>query len=151
MDSLHAIHQASQRILLVEDHPLNRALFIDYLQYHGYEVQGLADGEHFFATLQQFQPDLVLLDLKLPGTDGFDLIQQLRQSPQWDDLPVVVISALAFSTDRQRAMQLGACRYFIKPVNLKDLLQTIHAYVAHGDGASSSPEEGCVARNSSTI
>lgn len=120
--------QASRRLLLLEDHPLNRALFAEYLCYHGFDVHAIADGERLFETLEQFRPQMILLDLKLPYVDGFTILEQIRQSPKWRHIPVVVVSALSFSIDRQRALSLGACDYFVKPVDLKSLLEAINQY-----------------------
>ncbi len=120
--------QASRRLLLLEDHPLNRALFAEYLCYHGFDVHAIADGAHLFETLEQFQPQIILLDLKLPYVDGFTILEQIRQSPKWQHVPVLVVSALSFSIDRQRALNLGACDYFVKPVDLKSLLETINQH-----------------------
>lgn len=97
----------------------------DYLVYCGYQVLGIATGSSFFQALAEFQPHLVLLDLKLPDIDGYTLLQQLQQKPEWDNIPVIVVSAYAFKADQQRALDLGARRYFVKPVSLRDLKQAI--------------------------
>lgn len=129
MPSLNPLpEQARKRLLLLEDHPLNRSLFAEYLGHHGFHVHAIADGAHLFETLEQFQPQIIILDLKLPYIDGFTLLQQIRQSVRWQHLPVLVVSALSFSTDRQRAMNLGACDYFVKPVDLRLLLETINQH-----------------------
>lgn len=113
------------RILLVEDHEVNRRLLSDYLSYLGYKVLCLAEGSTFFQAMSHFQPHLVLLDLKLPGIDGYTLLQQIQQKPDWQQVPVIVVSAYAFKADQQRALNLGAKRYFVKPVNLSHLRQAI--------------------------
>lgn len=115
----------AQRILLVEDNHLNRQMLEDYLVFCGYQVLGLAFGSNFFQTVADFQPHLVLLDLKLPDVDGYTLLEQMRQRPEWQIIPVIVVSAFAFKADRQRALNLGAKRYFVKPVSLRDLRQAI--------------------------
>ena len=78
-----------------------------------------------------FQPHLILLDLKLPDIDGYILLEQLQLNPQGRDTPVIIVSAFAFKADRQRAMNLGARQYFIKPVNLVDLRQAIEREIAN--------------------
>ena len=113
------------RILLVEDHEMNRQLLSDFLNYLGYEVFCLAEGSSFFQMMSQFRPDLVLLDLKIPGIDGYTILQQIQQESHWQQVPVIVVSAYAFKSDRQRALDLGAKRYFVKPVNLSQLQQAI--------------------------
>lgn len=113
------------RILLVEDDALNRQLLSEYLSILNYQVLSLSGGVNFFQALAEFQPQLILLDLKLPDIDGYTLLQQLEQTPQWQDIPIIVLSALAFKVDRQRAMTLGVKRYLVKPVNLNDLRRAI--------------------------
>lgn len=114
-----------KRILLVEDNDLNRQMLDDYLVYCGYQVLSIASGSDFFQVLADFQPNLILLDLKLPGINGYTLLEQIKQETDWRHTPVIVVSAFAFKADKQRALSLGACRYFVKPVNLCDLRQAI--------------------------
>lgn len=118
------LHQ-SKRILLIEDDDVNRMLLDDYLNYCGYDVQSLSEASTFFSTIKQFQPKLILLDLKLPDIDGYTLLEKMQNQPDYVNIPVIVVSAFAFKADRQRAIDLGACRYFVKPVNLIDLIQAI--------------------------
>ncbi|MEH1834829.1 MAG: response regulator [Nostoc sp.] len=114
-----------KRILLVEDHYLNRILMSDYLTYCGYDVQSLSEGSAFFSTIEKFEPDLMLLDLKLPDIDGYSLLKQVQQKPDFSKIPIIVVSAFAFKADQERALSLGARRYFVKPLKLKDLILTI--------------------------
>jgi len=113
------------RILLVEDNDINRQMLDDYLVYCGYQVCGLESGASFFQTLVDFKPHLILLDLKLPDIDGYTLLQQLKKITGLRYIPVIVVSAFAFKAEQQRALNLGANRYFVKPVNLMDLKQAI--------------------------
>ncbi|MEH2244506.1 response regulator [Nostoc sp.] len=114
-----------KRILLVEDHYLNRILLSDYLTYCGYDVQSLSEGSTFFSTIDKFQPDLMLLDLKLPDIDGYSLLKQVQQKPDLSKIPIIVVSAFAFKADQELALSLGARRYFVKPLKLKELILTI--------------------------
>lgn len=114
-----------KRILLVEDNYLNRQMLEDYLVYCGYQVSSLADGAGFFQALADFQPELILLDLKLPDIDGYTLLEQKSYRQDYQSIPVIVVSAFAFPADRQRALKLGAKRYFVKPVSLRNLKQAI--------------------------
>jgi two-component system, cell cycle response regulator DivK len=120
-DPLRFTPRSKPRILLVEDNDINRRLLADYLNYCGYEVTGIADGADFFLTLAQFQPQIVLLDLKLPNVDGYSILKQLQQKPQFQHIPVIVVSAYAFETDQRRAMRLGAFQYVVKPLRLEQL------------------------------
>lgn len=114
-----------RRILLVEDNYFNRQMLEDYLVFWGYQVLGLESGSGYFQALADFQPHLVLLDLKLPDIDGYTLLEQTRQIPECRVIPVIVVSAFAFKADQQRALNLGASRYFVKPVSVNDLKQAV--------------------------
>ena len=104
---------------------MNRQMLSDYLVYCGYEIFSLAGGSGFFEALAEFQPHLVLLDLRLPDINGYTLLEQIQLVSKWQNIPVIVVSALAFRADQQRALSLGARRYFVKPVNLNALKQAI--------------------------
>ncbi len=114
-----------RKILLVEDNDINRMLLRDYLSYCQYEVQTLPEGSHFFSSVEEFKPDLILLDLKLPDIDGYSLLEKIQQKADISYIPIFIVSAFAFKTDRERAMSLGARRYFVKPVNLTELILAI--------------------------
>jgi two-component system, cell cycle response regulator DivK len=117
--------QQLRRILLVEDNDVNRMLMSDYLSYCGYNVHSLSVGSALFSTVDKFQPELILLDLKLPDIDGYSLLEKIQNKPVFSRIPIIVVSAFAFRDDQERAIRLGACRYFVKPVNLKELMMTI--------------------------
>lgn len=116
---------STARILLIEDNDISRQLMSDYLQYYGYKVLSLSHGTPVLPAIEQFQPHAVLLDLKLPDIDGFALLQQFQQQRDYANIPVIVVSAFAFQSDQQRALSLGARRYFVKPVNLAKLKRAI--------------------------
>ena len=118
-------YSKAKRILLVEDNNINRMLLSDYLIYCKYNVQDLPDGYAFFPTIYQFQPDLIILDLKLPGIDGYSLLEEIKQKPDLSSIPIIVVSGLAFKVDRERAIMLGVSRYFVKPLTLADLVIAI--------------------------
>lgn len=113
------------RILLIEDNEANQRLMSDYLGYCGYEVLALTDGTQLSATLEQFRPQIILLDLKLPMIDGYLLLEQLQQRDDWKQIPTIVVSAYAFQRDQQRALDLGARRYLVKPIRLSQLTDVI--------------------------
>jgi len=120
--------QSGARILLVEDNEASRQLMSDYLNYYGYRVLALSKGALFNQAMLRFCPNLVLLDLKLPDIDGFTLLQQ--RSSDCLKIPIIVVSAFAFQADQQRAFQLGASQYLVKPVSLTQLKQVIRHELA---------------------
>jgi CheY-like chemotaxis protein len=121
---------SAKRLLLIEDNDVNRLLMSEYLSYFKYEVESLARGSDFFAAINQFQPHLILLDLKLPDIDGYTLLEKVQSTPNWKKIPIIIVSAFAFATDQERALKLGASRYFVKPVNLTHLIEAIEEELA---------------------
>lgn len=120
----------SPRILVIEDDYANRLLFSDYLTYAGFTVLAIADGQNIDQYLSTFSPSLLLLDLGLPGLDGYQLLERLNPNGKGLPLPVVIVSGYAFQENQRRAIALGASEYLVKPVRLKELVQTIRAVLA---------------------
>lgn len=113
-----------KRILVIEDNHIHRLLTEDFFNHQGYQVEGLADGGNFLSVLARFQPDLIMLDLRLPTADGFTLLEQLQQSC-WHKTPVIIVSAYSFEAEKQRARRFGIRHYFTKPVSLEILGQCV--------------------------
>lgn len=109
------------RILILENDYSNRILFSDYLEHCGYSVYPLADEQKIFAKLEDFEPHVVILNLRMPTVDGFTIIGQLRTHPRWHRLPILVVSGYTSSSDQQKAFQVGADAYLTKPVLPQDL------------------------------
>ena len=122
-----------RRILLVEDNETNQRLMTDYLSYCGYNVCAVTEGAQFPTVMDTFKPHLILLDLKLPDLDGYTLLSQIQANPDWQRVPVIVVSAYAFQRDQQRALALGARRYLVKPIRLSQLTQAIDAELEYLD------------------
>ncbi|AUT03233.1 two-component system response regulator [Nostoc sp. CENA543] len=123
--------QKIKRILIVEDDKINRMLLSDYLKYFGYNVLSFPDGENFIFNIKSFNPDLILLDLKLPDIDGYYLLQQVKQHPSCHNIPIIVVSGFAFEIDKEKAIKLGASDYFVKPINLNLLTIAIAKELAY--------------------
>ena len=105
------------RILIVEDNPDNMKLFRALLTLKGHEVTALQNGDGLQEALDQHRPDLVLMDIQLPGKDGFALLAEIRSSPH-AALRVVALTAHAMSGDRDRAKQAGFDDYITKPIDI---------------------------------
>ena len=123
--------KSAKKILLVEDNDVNRMLLSDYLTHCGYCIKSLPAGSGFLSTIKDFQPQVILLDLKLPDVDGYSLLKFLKQDPSHSCIPVIVISAFAFASDKEQAMKLGANHYMVKPVNLTELMTAIEQHLVH--------------------
>jgi|GEM_PF-817027 len=123
--------QTSSCVLVVEDNSQNSMLLKDLLQHWGYEVYCAVDGCQALAWLGSHSADLILLDIQLPGLDGFEIIRRIRANPVWCKIPVVATTALAMVGDRDRCLAAGMQDYISKPIDY-DILATILAkYTRH--------------------
>jgi CheY-like chemotaxis protein len=106
------------KILIVEDSPDNMKLFTTILGLKGHQVTGLPGGEGLLETVRQTEPDLVLMDIQLPGKDGFTLLREIRNSSM-QKLPVIALTAHAMTGDRERALDAGFDGYITKPIDIR--------------------------------
>jgi two-component system, cell cycle response regulator DivK len=107
------------RILIVEDSPDNMKLFRTLLTLKGHEVTGLSGEEGLLEAIEKGASDLVLMDIQLPGKDGFALLREIRQSP-YGTVRVVALTAHAMSGDRERALRAGFDGYITKPIDVRN-------------------------------
>ena len=114
-------------ILLVDDDPVNVRLVTLILNREGYETIVASDGSQGLKMAQDEGPDLVLLDLMLPGMDGFEVLRRLRADSRTAELPVIVVSAQAQLTDEHTALEIGANAYVTKPFRRGELLPLIRS------------------------
>ena len=105
-------------ILIVEDSPDNMKLFRTLLTLRQHAVTGLVSGEGLLPAIEQAQPALVLMDIQLPGKDGFSLLEEIRASPH-RALRVVALTAHAMAGDRERALAAGFDGYITKPIDIR--------------------------------
>jgi CheY-like chemotaxis protein len=119
------------KLLIVEDSPDNMKLFRALLTMKGHEVSGLSGGEGLIDTITAARPDLVLMDIQLPGKDGFALLEEIRAS-EHRALRVVALTAHAMSGDRERALQAGFDGYITKPIDIRSFPEQVrHALAGH--------------------
>ncbi len=111
-------------ILIVEDSPDNMKLFRTLLTLRKHDVVGLTSGEGLLATIESAQPGLVLMDIQLPGKDGFALLQEIRDSPH-RALRVVALTAHAMAGDRERALEAGFDGYITKPIDIRSFPEQV--------------------------
>jgi signal transduction histidine kinase/CheY-like chemotaxis protein len=112
---------SSPLILIVEDNALNVNTISSYLTAKGYRLIVANDGYAAIELTQQHQPDLILMDIQMPGMDGLEAIAQIRQHPPSVAIPIIALTALAMEGDRQKCLKAGANDYLTKPVKLKQL------------------------------
>ena len=122
------------KILIVEDSPDNMTLFRALLVARGHAVSGLPGGERLLDTIGEASPDLVLMDIQLPGKDGFTLLREIRDSA-WSGLRVLALTAHAMSGDRERAIEAGFDGYITKPIDIRSFPQEVERAI--GDGNAS--------------
>ena len=113
-----------RRILIVEDNAGLASVLADNLVIEGFDVETVDDGDRAVAKAREFAPDLIVLDVMLPGKDGFELCGLLRQGRR---TPIVMLTARSQKIDRVRGLKLGADDYVTKPFDLEELLARIHA------------------------
>jgi two-component system cell cycle response regulator DivK len=106
------------KILIIEDSPDNMKLFRALLAARGHQVTGLAGGERLLETLDRAAPELVLMDIQLPGKDGFALLREIRGSAH-SALRVLALTAHAMRGDRERALEAGFDGYITKPIDIR--------------------------------
>jgi len=114
------------RILIVEDSPDNMKLFRTLLTMRGHEVVGLSGGDGLLDTIGREQPALVLMDIQLPGKDGFELLHEIRGS-EHRALRVLALTAHAMSGDRQRCIDAGMDNYINKPIEAVSFLEVVES------------------------
>ncbi|MFP4124190.1 MAG: PAS domain S-box protein [Coleofasciculus sp.] len=114
-------------ILLAEDNEANTQTLADYLQGIGYEMIMAKDGKEAVQLSQRRKPDLILMDIQMPELDGLSATQQIRANPRTANIPIIAITALAMSGDREKCLAAGVSYYMTKPVNLKKLATIINA------------------------
>ncbi len=115
------------RILVVDDNAANVKLLEDLLRYHGYEVEAAFDGESALEMLRARPPDLVLLDVLMPGLDGHEVCRAVRDDPALAMLPVVMVTALEDREDRVRGLEAGADDFLSKPLNPPELVARVRS------------------------
>ncbi|MDX2207191.1 MAG: response regulator [Gemmatimonadales bacterium] len=116
-------------ILIVEDSPDNMKLFRTLLTLKGHQITGLSGGEELFSTLEAGRPELVLMDIQMPGKDGLTLLAEIRDSP-FRDLMVIALTAHAMAGDRERALAAGFDGYITKPIDIRQFPEQVSAALA---------------------
>jgi CheY-like chemotaxis protein len=120
------------KILYVEDNEDNVYMLEGRLRRKGFEIAIASDGERGIEAAHIDRPDLILMDLSLPGMDGWEATRRLKASPETKAIPVIALSAHAMEGDREKAVAAGCDDYEQKPVDFSRLLEKIHALLPKG-------------------
>ena len=113
------------KVLIAEDSPVNRELLRELLEMRGFEVSEACDGLEALTQVDKVRPDLLVLDIGMPGLDGFGVIQKLRANPEYAELPVLAATAYAMRGDREKILEAGFDGYISKPINAPVLQEAI--------------------------
>jgi two-component system cell cycle response regulator DivK len=119
---------SGQRVLVVEDNEKNMKLFRDVLQAKGYDPLEATSGEEAVALATENVPDLILMDVQLPGIDGVEALGRIRSDERTASIPVVALTAQAMAGDRERFLDSGFDGYISKPVDVLEFIQTVARY-----------------------
>ena len=134
------------RVLLVDDSAINRMFVKDNLVQCGVEVEEAVNGKSALEKLQEFKPDLVLLDIMMPVMDGYETIIKIRKDPEMKDLPVLALTALAMKDDIERVKSTGFDDYLIKPFHIEELYEKISSLQLTEELASKGLENGSLGK-----
>lgn len=115
------------RVLVVDDSPTERFYLADILRKHGYEVLNASSGEEGVALAKSERPDLILMDVVMPGLNGFQATRMLSRDADTQMIPVIICTSKGQETDRIWGLRQGAVEYMVKPIGAEDLIARIRA------------------------
>ncbi|HEX9565814.1 MAG TPA: response regulator transcription factor [Gemmatimonadaceae bacterium] len=137
------------RVLVVEDQRDLATLLAHNLRQEGLDVRTVEDGSQAPGIVRTWRPDLIILDLMLPGMDGFDVLRAVRGDSQ--DVPVLILSARSEEQDRIRGFRLDADQYVTKPFSLVELLERVHALLRRSTRGPAATQHGVLAFGDVTV
>jgi two-component system cell cycle response regulator DivK len=124
---------APKTILIVEDNVLNRRLFHDLLQMCGYNILQAKDGMEALNLTRQHHPDLIVMDIQLPGMSGIEVAKWIKEDDLLKAIPIIAVTALALRGDQQRIREAGCDAYIAKPMSTSYFLKTIEQFLRQHD------------------
>ncbi|HMR65751.1 MAG TPA: response regulator, partial [Anaerolineae bacterium] len=117
------------RILIIDDEPTNLAVLFQYLDQHGYEVFVAENGKSGLGRIQPARPDIILLDVLMPGIDGFETCQRLKENAETRSIPVIFMTALSDTAHKVKGFQVGAVDFVTKPFQYEELLMRLKTHL----------------------
>ena len=130
--SAHQQNAKHKQILIVEDNQLNSKLLKQLLTAYGYEVWESPEGSQALDLARDEQPDLILMDIRLPGISGLEVTRLLKQDDQTKTIPIIAVTALASPEYEKKGRESGCDAYILKPIILDNLLRTIESFLKIG-------------------
>ncbi len=121
---------SSPLILLAEDNQFTAETMQDYLQFHGFRVNVASNGYEVIEQALAHKPNLIIMDIQMPGLNGFEATHRLRLEPSMADIPIIALTALAMAGDRERCLSAGANAYYSKPISLKQVMEIIRQFLS---------------------
>lgn len=125
---------AGQKILIIEDNPMNMELATDLLEASGYVVIQAGAAEEGIELARAESPDLILMDISLPGMDGLEATGILRQDPTTKDISVIAMTAHAMKGDEEKALAAGCSGYITKPIDTREFSKTVARFIKSAVG-----------------
>ena len=119
----------TKTVLIVEDNELNMKLFHDLLDAHGYKTLQTRNGMEALALAREHRPDLILMDIQLPGINGIEAFKQIRAHGPTAQVPVIAVTASVTPTDRSEINAAGFEAFISKPINLKEFVDTVKRFI----------------------
>ncbi len=116
---------SGETVLIVEDNPLNLELISDILEAHGYRVQSAISGSDALKMVEEEKPDLILMDIQLPGLDGLTITGMIKERPGFENLPIIALTAHAMRGDEEKAKEAGCDGYISKPIDTRAVPKTV--------------------------
>ncbi len=119
----------SKTILIVEDNELNMRLFTDLLQAHGYGTVQSVDGSDAIDLARENKPDLIIMDIQLPGLSGVEITKMLKADQDLQHIPVIAVTAFAMKGDQEKIMEAGFAAYIAKPISVPSFLESVNKFL----------------------
>lgn len=119
----------NRTVLMIEDNEQNRYLATFLLERRGHSVVSSADGPSGIEEAARLRPDIILLDIQLPGLDGYAVARALRQNPALDAIPIVAVTSYAMPGDREKALEAGCTAYIEKPIDPDTFVDSIERFL----------------------
>ena len=119
----------AKTILIVEDNELNMKLFHDLLEAHNYDTLQTRDGNEALELAREHRPDLILMDIQLPGVSGLEVTRQIKADDELKSIPIIAVTAFAMKGDEDRIREGGCEAYNAKPIRIDELVATVQKFI----------------------